>query len=105
MFCVRLGAYIAGMALKPETLLSPKPQGLYCAAGDFFIDPVRPVDRAVITHGHSDHARAGHGVVLATQPTLDIMQVRYGEDFAGQVHYLIEGGWTWPAKPRHSAPA
>jgi putative mRNA 3-end processing factor len=79
------------MALKPETLLSPKPQGLYCAAGDFFIDPVRPVDRAVITHGHSDHARAGHGLVLATQPTLDIMQVRYGEGFAGQVQPLAYG--------------
>jgi len=79
------------MALKPETLLCPRPEGLYCAPGDFFIDPVRPVDRAVITHGHSDHARAGHGVVLATAATLDIMQVRYGEDFAGQVQALAYG--------------
>ena len=79
------------MALKPETLLCPKPQGLYCAPGDFFIDPVRPVDRAVITHGHSDHARAGHGLVLATGATLDIMEVRYGEDFAGQVQPLAYG--------------
>ena len=79
------------MALKPETLLCPRPQGLYCPPGDFFIDPVRPVDRAVITHGHSDHARAGHGLVLATQPTLDIMQVRYGEGFAGQVQPLAYG--------------
>ena len=45
--------------LKPERLLCPKPEGLYCAPGDFFIDPVRPVDRAVITHGHADHARIG----------------------------------------------
>ncbi|HEX4198404.1 MAG TPA: ligase-associated DNA damage response exonuclease [Caulobacteraceae bacterium] len=79
------------MALKPETLICPKPEGLYCAPGDFFIDPVRPVDRAVITHGHSDHARAGHGLVLATAPTLDIMGVRYGEDFAGQVQPLAYG--------------
>ena len=79
------------MALKPETLLCPRPEGLYCAPGDFFVDPVRPVARAVITHGHSDHARAGHGVVLATQPTLDIMGVRYGEDFAGQVEPMAYG--------------
>ncbi len=79
------------MALKPETLLCPRPEGLYCAPGDFFVDPVRPVDRAVITHGHSDHARSGHGLVLATQPTLDIMGVRYGEDFAGQVQALAYG--------------
>jgi putative mRNA 3-end processing factor len=59
------------------------PAGLYCAAGDFYVDPVRAVDRAVITHGHSDHARRGHGAVLATQATLDVMAVRYSEKFAG----------------------
>jgi glyoxylase-like metal-dependent hydrolase (beta-lactamase superfamily II) len=51
--------------VKPASLLCPKPEGLYCAPADFYIDPVRPVERAVITHGHSDHARAGHGVVVA----------------------------------------
>jgi putative mRNA 3-end processing factor len=65
-----------------EDLLKPTPAGLYCPPGDFYIDPVRPVDRAVITHGHSDHARAGHGAVLATPQTLAIMAERYGEDFA-----------------------
>ena len=69
--------------LKPEQLLCPRPEGLYCAPGDFYIDPVQPVDRAVITHGHADHARSGHGAVLATPQTLDIMRVRYGEDFTG----------------------
>jgi putative mRNA 3-end processing factor len=58
------------------------PEGLYCPPGDFHIDPVRPVPRAVITHGHSDHARSGHGAVLATPETLAIMAARYGEDFA-----------------------
>ena len=67
--------------MRPEALLCPKPEGLYCPPGDFFIDPVRPVERAVITHGHADHARAGHGVVVATPETLQIMAVRYGEDF------------------------
>ena len=68
--------------IRPQDLLCPKPEGLYCAPGDFYIDPVRPVARAVITHGHADHARSGHGTVLATPATLDIMRVRYGEDFA-----------------------
>ncbi len=68
--------------IKPEQLLHPTPAGLYCPPGDFYIDPVRPVDRAVITHGHADHARAGHGAVVATPETLAIMAVRYGEDFA-----------------------
>ncbi|MBX7249630.1 MAG: ligase-associated DNA damage response exonuclease [Caulobacteraceae bacterium] len=69
-------------ALRPEKLLCPKPAGLYCAPGDFYIDPVRPVERAVITHGHADHARAGHGAVLATPETLAIMAERYGRDHA-----------------------
>ncbi|MBW7947582.1 MAG: ligase-associated DNA damage response exonuclease, partial [Sphingomonadaceae bacterium] len=69
--------------MQPRDLLHPRPEGLYCPPGDFFIDPVRPVARALVTHGHSDHARAGHGHVLATRQTLDIMALRYGEDFAG----------------------
>jgi putative mRNA 3-end processing factor len=64
-------------------LLRNTPEGLYCPPGDFHIDPVRPVPHAVITHGHSDHARSGHGAVLATPQTLAIMAARYGEDFAG----------------------
>ena len=70
--------------LKPEALLHPTPAGLYCPPGDFYIDPVRPVARAVITHGHADHARAGHGTVLATPETLAIMAERYGVDFTGR---------------------
>ena len=68
--------------IRPQDLLYPRPEGLYCAPGDFYIDPVRPVARAVITHGHADHARAGHGAVLATTETLDIMAERYGLAFA-----------------------
>jgi putative mRNA 3-end processing factor len=69
--------------MKPSELLHPRPEGLWCPPGGFFIDPVRPVERALITHGHADHARAGHGSVLATRETLGIMAVRYGENFAG----------------------
>ncbi len=68
--------------MRPQDTLMPQPAGLYCRPGDFYIDPVRPVARALITHGHSDHARAGHGEVLATQETLDMMRLRYGEGFA-----------------------
>ena len=70
------------MALNCADILTQTPEGLYCAPGDFYIDPVRPVARAVITHGHADHARAGHGAVLATPETLDIMGERYGVGFA-----------------------
>jgi putative mRNA 3-end processing factor len=71
--------------MRPEDLLQPTPAGLYCGPGRFHIDPTLPVDKAVITHGHSDHARPGHGSVLATQETLDLMGLRYGANFAGQV--------------------
>jgi putative mRNA 3-end processing factor len=77
--------------IKPETLLCPSPAGLYCPPGDFYVDPVRPVARAVITHGHSDHARSGHGAVLATAETLAIMEARYGAGFAGQTQVLPSG--------------
>ena len=69
------------MARTPADLLTLTREGLYCPPGDFHVDPVRPVPRALITHGHADHARAGHGRVLATGETLRIMAVRYGEDF------------------------
>lgn len=87
---IRAGGPIS-MNMKPEQLLNSTPKGLYCPAGDFYIDPVRPVARALITHGHSDHARAGHGAVLATRQTLDIMRIRYGEDFCGSEQAVAFG--------------
>ncbi|MGE3307772.1 MAG: ligase-associated DNA damage response exonuclease [Rhizobiaceae bacterium] len=77
--------------MRPSELLCPKPAGLYCAPGDFYIDPVHPVARALITHGHSDHARAGHAKVLATRETLDIMGIRYGAEFAGETQAATPG--------------
>jgi putative mRNA 3-end processing factor len=67
----------------PETWLRVTPKGLWCEPGDFYIDPPRAVPRAVITHGHSDHARPDHGAVLATPETLAIMRARMGEGRAG----------------------
>ncbi len=77
--------------MRGADLLVPRPQGLYCPPGDFFIDPVRPVPRALVTHAHSDHAVAGHGAVLATRQTLDIMAIRLGEDNAGTVQAVRYG--------------
>ena len=71
-----------GMARPFESWLYPTAEGLYCAAGSFHIDPVRPVPCAVITHGHSDHARFGHRRVLATFETIEIMKARLGAEAA-----------------------
>lgn len=57
-------------------VLSFRPEGIYCPAGDFYIDPWRPVARALITHGHSDHARPGHGSYLATQAAAPVIAHR-----------------------------
>jgi putative mRNA 3-end processing factor len=75
----------------PEDILVPSPSGVCCKLGGFHIDPTRPVERAVITHAHSDHARAGHGAVLATQETLDLMRLRCGENFAGSIQAVAYG--------------
>jgi putative mRNA 3-end processing factor len=63
----------------PRTWLKVCPEGLFCEPGGFFIDPLRPVDRAVITHAHSDHARPGNRAVLASPDTLALMRARMGE--------------------------
>ena len=85
----RRSAYIPDM--RPQDILMPVAAGLCCKPGGFHIDPVRPVERAVITHGHSDHARPGHGAVLATQETLDMMRLRYGDNFAGSTQAIAYG--------------
>jgi putative mRNA 3-end processing factor len=77
--------------MRAEDILIPTSIGICCKAGGFYIDPVRPVERALITHGHSDHARAGHGAVLATQETLHIMRLRYGDNFANSTQVMRYG--------------
>ena len=76
-------------SIKFETWLRPEPSGLYCEPGDFYIDPLYPVERAVVTHGHSDHARPGHQAVLATRETLDIMKIRLA-DGAGKTTQALK---------------
>lgn len=80
-----------GAMIRPQDLLQPRADGLFCPPGGFHIDPVRPVDRAVVTHGHADHARAGHGAVLATPETLAIMAARYGAEHAAATDPLRLG--------------
>lgn len=63
-------------------VLTLRPEGLYCPAGDFYIDPFRPVDRAIITHGHSDHARWGHKSYLCAPTSESILRARLGEDLS-----------------------
>jgi putative mRNA 3-end processing factor len=61
------------------SLLTVTKAGLYCPAGDFYIDPSRAVDRALVTHGHSDHASRGHGAYLAAAPALPVIRHRLGK--------------------------
>ena len=72
-------------------LLKLTPQGLYCPQGDFHIDPQRPVERAVVTHGHADHCRPGQRVMLATPNTIAIAKTRYGDDAFGTFESLPFG--------------
>ena len=60
-------------------LIVTRPEGLYCPAGDFYIDPWRPVDRALITHAHADHARPGHRHYLAATPAERVLKARLGD--------------------------
>ena len=68
-------------------LVIARPEGLYCPPGDFYIDPWRPVGRAVITHAHSDHARTGHGHYLAHHHSSGTLRIRLGDITLQTVEY------------------
>jgi len=61
-------------------LIEPTDRGLYCSPGDFYLDPWRPVERAVVTHAHSDHARWGCGSYLASTEGREVLRCRVGKD-------------------------
>ena len=67
--------------------IQPAPEGIYVAPADAWVDPSQPKERALVTHGHADHARGGHANVWATPETLAIMGVRYGEQNGHAVAY------------------
>ncbi len=77
-----------------ESWLYPTPRGLYCEPGRFHIDPSQPVERAIVTHGHSDHARPGNDMVLATPETLAVMRQRLGTTAAGREQQALALGET-----------
>ena len=61
--------------------LIKKKSGLFCEPGNFYIDPIRPVDSALITHAHTDHARPNNNKILATKETINIMKIRYQDNY------------------------
>jgi putative mRNA 3-end processing factor len=69
-----------GLASMDNSLITVTDSGLYCKAGDFYIDPWRPVERAVITHSHSDHARVGMGSYLTVFQGAQLLRARIGAD-------------------------
>lgn len=94
------------MAIPAEAWIEVRPEGLYVRSADLFVDPHRSVPRAVISHGHADHARPGHGTVWATSATLAIMRTRMGETAFGRgvplpYRHVVELGdarlWLAPA--------
>lgn len=62
-----------------EPLLTFTDRGIFCPAGGFFIDPWRPVEQAIVTHGHSDHARPGHAAYLSTPAAAPVVRHRLGD--------------------------
>lgn len=79
------------MASHPRDWIEIRRDGVWCRPGDVFIDPMQPVARAIVTHGHADHARSGHEHVYATPETLAIMRARYGHGHAKHEHPLAYG--------------
>jgi putative mRNA 3-end processing factor len=59
-------------------MIAPTDRGLYCEAGDFYIDPWQPVDRAIITHAHGDHLTLGSRAYLCARPSHALVQHRLG---------------------------
>ncbi len=72
---------------RPGSWIEPFPEGIFVAPADAWVDPSDAKPRALVTHGHADHARGGHGEVWATPETLSIMDTRYGEQTGHPVAY------------------
>ncbi len=69
----------ADLIVQRQDLIVQRHEGLYCPPGDFYIDPWRPVARAVVTHAHADHARRGHAHYLAAAPAEGVLRARLGD--------------------------
>jgi putative mRNA 3-end processing factor len=75
------------MTIKEDFLCFDK-NGLYCKYGDFYIDPVQPAQKAVVSHAHADHAVSGNHTVYCTQATAAFMQLRYGKNTAAELNVV-----------------
>ena len=84
-------------------LVCLRPAGLYCPAGDFYIDPWRPVERAVVTHAHGDHARTGHTHYLAAAPSAHVLRARLGDISLQTVQYGESTDFTGTKVSLHPA--
>jgi putative mRNA 3-end processing factor len=86
-----------------DELVVSRPEGLYCPPGGFYVDPWRPVDRAVITHAHGDHARPGSARYLAVRDAERVLRTRLGADIAldavGYGERVVENGVTVSLHP------
>ncbi|MEO8740035.1 MAG: ligase-associated DNA damage response exonuclease [Casimicrobiaceae bacterium] len=83
-------------------LIVTRPDGLYCPQGDFYIDPWRPVDRAIITHAHADHARMGSRRYMATRAAEQVLRTRLGEITLDALEYrerVVHNGVTISLHP------
>lgn len=96
--CVLFGALpsssafeVGWLSMGGESYIELREAGMYVPAADVYVDPRRPVERAVVSHGHADHAISGHGEVYATAETLAIMEVRYGVSSGGRRHAMAYG--------------
>jgi len=75
------------MKLTNANWLIKKKEGLYCIPGDFYIDPLYPVKKALITHAHTDHARPNNHLILGTKETIEIMKIRYAKSYC--INYQV----------------
>lgn len=82
---------LSGRCGSVTDFLEMRPEGLFCPAGGFFVDPARRVARAVVTHGHADHLRRGMGELIATPETIAIADVRLGRGGYGDAAPLCYG--------------
>jgi putative mRNA 3-end processing factor len=90
-----------------DPVLTFTDKGIYCPAGGFYIDPWRPVDHALITHGHSDHARPGHATYLTTKAALPVIRHRLGAITAAGIAFgetIRIGGVTVSFHPAGHVP-
>jgi putative mRNA 3-end processing factor len=78
LICIKSARPSTAVWHRHAMLLTVRPEGLYCEVGDFFVDPWRPVERAVITHAHADHARPGHRAYLAAASAEAVLRARLG---------------------------